>query len=219
MSGHYEIVFTGEVYASVDPLKVRADMAQLFRQPEEKVDRLFDGRTWVLKDGLDRPTAERYQVELAKIGVISELRDRSPKIRTDMPADPHAKSQNFTLESVAITRMKCPECDYEQLDADYCARCGVNIQVAKAKAKLRAKEDEVIQARIQALRNRNEDGAPPSAPAAEPVRQPQGMVKESTLEFRGHKSTNPLLWVAVTVVVIAVVLGALVASGVLSFSV
>lgn len=219
MSGHFEIVFTGEVYASVDPLKVRADMARLFRQPEEKVSRLFDGRTWVLKDGLDRPTAERYQVELAKIGVISELRDRSPKIRTEMASDPNAKSQNFTLESVAITRMKCPECDYEQLDADYCARCGVNIQVAKAKAKLRAKEDDVIQARIQSLRNRNEGGGQPAAPAAAATRQPQGMIKESTLEFRGGKRTNPLLWVVVTVVVLGAVVGILMATGLVSVNV
>lgn len=216
MSGHFEIIFTGEVYAAVDPLKVRADMARLFRQPAEKVDRLFDGRTWVLKDGLDRPTAERYQVELAKIGVISELRDRSPKIRTEMPSDPNAKSQNFTLESVAITRMKCPECDYEQLDADYCARCGVNIEVAKAKSKLRAKEDEVIQARIQALRNRNEGGAQAATPAAAAVRQPQGMVQESTREFQGPKGPNPVVWVIVTVVVVVAAVGALVATGLLS---
>ena len=149
MAGHYEVVFSGEIYAAVDPVRVRSDMARIFRQPAEKVHRLFDGRTWVLKDGLDRATAERYQVELAKIGVISELRDKAPKYEAEKVVDQHARSQNFTLEKVAIAKMKCPDCGYEQLEADYCARCGVSIAVARAKAKVRAKEDEVIQQRIR----------------------------------------------------------------------
>ena len=138
MAGHYEVIFSGEIYAAVDPVKVRSDMARIFRQPAEKVHRLFDGRTWVLKDGLDRATAERYQVELAKIGVISEVRDRAPKYEAEKVVDQHAQSQNFTLEKVAIAKMKCPDCGYEQLEADYCARCGVSIAVARAKAKVRA---------------------------------------------------------------------------------
>ena len=27
MAGHYEVVFSGEIYAAVDPVKVRSDMA------------------------------------------------------------------------------------------------------------------------------------------------------------------------------------------------
>jgi hypothetical protein len=218
MSGHFEIVFQGEIYASVDPVKARADMARLFKQPAEKVHRLFDGRQWVLKDGLDRSTAERYQVELAKIGVISELRDKSPQIRTARPDDPHAKSQNFTIESVAITRMVCPECKYEQLDADYCARCGVNIQVAKAKARLKAKEDEVIQQRIRALRGNETPpaGVPAAAAAAAPAR-PAGMVHESTREFHGASSgPGALPWVLGTIALVAIVLGGLVATGIVT---
>lgn len=225
MSGHCEIVFHGEIYASVDPVKARAQMAHLFRQPAEKVHRLFDGRTWVLKDGLDRATAERYQVELAKIGVISELRDRSPNVALKAPVDPNSKSQNFTIESVAITRMTCPECGYEQLDADYCARCGVNIEVAKAKARLKAKEDDVIQARIRALRGGAPavPGAAASAAAAAttaPARPagPSGMVQESTREFHGTagRGPGPIAWVLITVALVAIVLGGLIATGVVS---
>ncbi|HSG91136.1 MAG TPA: hypothetical protein VLA56_18100 [Pseudomonadales bacterium] len=213
MSGHFELMFQGEIYASVDPVKARADMAKLFKQPAEKVHRLFDGRSWVLKDGLDRSTAERYQVELAKIGVITELRDKSPTVRAPMPDDPHAKSQNFTLESVAITRMACPECKYEQLDADYCARCGVNIQVAEAKARLKAKEDEVIQQRIRALRG---DEVPAVAPVAAPVR-PMGMVHESTREFHGTPPRAGVLpWVLGSFAVFVIALGGLIAAGIVT---
>lgn len=208
MAGHFEVVFSGEIYAAVDPVKVRSDMARIFRQPPEKVQRLFDGRTWTLKDGLDRATAERYQVELAKIGVISEVRDKAPKYETAKPADPHSKSQNFTLEQVAITKMKCPDCQYEQLEADYCARCGVSIAVAQAKAKVRAKEDEVIQARIQQLRDRPKGGsgaaaggsAAPAAAASRPA-----LVQESTVEFQGKaasKGASPVLWIIGTLLVL-----------------
>jgi hypothetical protein len=211
MAGHFEVVFSGEIYAAVDPVKVRSDMARIFKQPAEKVHQLFDGRTWTLKDGLDRATAERYQVELAKIGVISEIRDKAPKYETAKPSDPNSKSQNFTLEKVAITKMKCPECQYEQLEADYCARCGVSIAVAEAKAKVRAKEDEVIQARIQQLRERrkgeggagaSEQAAPAAAPAQAAPRA--GLVQESTVEFHGASSRrgpSPLVWILGTLVV------------------
>lgn len=213
MAGHYEVVFSGEIYAAVDPVKVRSDMARIFRQPAEKVRRLFDGRTWVLKDGLDQATAERYQVELAKIGVISEVRDKAPKYEADKATDPNSKSQNFTLEKVAITKMKCPDCGYEQLEADYCARCGVSIAVAEAKAKVRAKEDEVIQQRIQQLRDRRERVEQTVPEAAGRV----GMVQETTAEFRGaptKSGPSPMVWVVGVLVALAAVFGVLVQQGI-----
>lgn len=225
MSGHYEVIFSGEIYAAVDPVKVRSDMARMFRQPAEKVHQLFDGRTWTLKDGLDRATAERYQVELAKIGVISEIRDKQPKYETAKATDPMSRSQNFTLEKVAITKMKCPECGYEQLEADYCARCGVSIAVARAKAKVRAQEDEVIQARIQQLRERRKgdvtgegeaymgEAVAPASPAVRRV----GLVQESTMEFRGvpsRRGPSPLVWVVATLVLLVAGLAVLVQQGI-----
>jgi uncharacterized Zn finger protein (UPF0148 family) len=214
MAGDFEVIFHGEIYASMDPVKVRSDMGRLFRQPAEKVHQLFDGRTWVLKDGLDRETAERYQVELAKIGVISELRDRSPAWKPEKPADPHSKSQNFTLESIAITRMTCPECQYAQLEADYCARCGTNIEVARAKAKLQAKEDDAIAQRIRQVRERRNEGADAGSSA-----RPAGMVRESTREFHGS-SPGPGMgtWLLVAVGLAGLIVGGLVASGLVSIN-
>jgi hypothetical protein len=210
MAGHFEVVFQGEIYAAVDPVKARADMAKLFKQPSDKVERLFDGRTWVLKDGLDRPTAERYQVELAKIGLISELRDRTPAIRTDAPPQ---KTQDFTIESIGITKMTCPDCRYEQLEADYCARCGVSINLARAKEKLREKENDEITQRIKALRKKNAvEGGDPVAEAA-----PQSPRVESTREFRGAgRGPGPAVWILGTLGLIVVVIGALVATGIVA---
>jgi hypothetical protein len=229
MSGHFEVVFSGEIYAAVDPVKVRSDMARIFRQPAEKVHQLFDGRTWVLKDGLDRATAERYQVELAKIGVISEIRDKAPKYESDKAKDPHSRSQNFTLEKVAVAKMKCPDCQYEQLEADYCARCGVSIAVAQAKAKVRAKEDEVIQQRIRQLRARRggDDGIDATVPdaasarAAAPAAQRPVMVQETTAEFHGSPSRSgpsPVVWVIGTLVVLGAVFGVLVQQGIIALN-
>lgn len=160
MAGHFEVLFHGEVYASVDPDQAQADMAKLFQQSPEAVKRLFSGKTWVLKDGLDRETAERYQVELAKIGLISELRDRTPAVRAKPGPLRHGQSQNFTLESIAVARMTCPACHYAQLEADYCARCGANIDSVAKQARLKAKEDRIIQERIQALRQNRGDTVP-----------------------------------------------------------
>ena len=44
------------------------------------------------------------------------------------------------------------------------------------------------------------------------VRVPQGMVKERTLEFQGHRQgTHPFVWVVVTMVAVGAVVGGLVA--------
>lgn len=162
MSGQFEVLFHGEVYASVDPDEAQAEMAKLFRQSPEAVKRLFSGKTWVLKDGLDRETAELYQLELAKIGLISELRDLAPVAKPE--PSPHGKSQNFTIKSIAIARMTCPACHHEQLEADYCARCGVNAEQAQKEVRLKEKEDRVIQERIQSLHKVG--GQPGTAPSA-----------------------------------------------------
>lgn len=212
MSGHFEVLFHGEVYASVDPDKAQADMARLFRQSPEAVKRLFTGKTWVLKDGLDRETAERYQVELAKIGIISELRDRSPKYEAKPEPSPHGKSQNFTIESIAIARMTCPACSYEQLEADYCARCGANIEKAKKRIKQKEREDRVIQERIQALHSGASGAAKPSMAAQMRAQAP---TQQLTTAMDAPAKGGALVWIVAGIAVAVLAAGVLMALGVI----
>ncbi|MCC5888729.1 MAG: hypothetical protein JJT88_20010 [Gammaproteobacteria bacterium] len=218
MSGQFEVLFHGEVYASVDPDQAQADMAKLFRQSPEAVKRLFSGKTWVLKDGLDRETAERYQVELAKIGLISELKDRAPAAQVKPEPSPHGKSQNFTIESIAIARMTCPACNYEQLEADYCARCGANIASAKKQVRLKEKEDRIIQERIQALRK---GGGKPGSGATAPTKvappridaPPQPMPSVAVREPSGGGGL--VVWLVAGIAVAVIGAGLLVALGII----
>ncbi|TVS09098.1 MAG: hypothetical protein EA417_21045 [Gammaproteobacteria bacterium] len=220
MSGHFEILFHGEVYASVDQEKAQEDMARLFRQSKQAVARLFSGKTWVLKDGLDRETAERYQVELAKIGIISELRDRAPKYEAKPPPSPHGKSQNFTIESIAISRMVCPACTYEQLEADYCARCGANIEKANKRIKMKEKEDRVIQERIQALHAGGD--AVKSKPAPKPSMAAQLRSQSPTQPMpnvaiaQAEDTGGVVVFVVAGIAVVALLAGVLVAAGVIN---
>jgi len=215
MSGQFEVLFHGEVYASVDPDQAQADMSKLFRQSPEAVKRLFSGKTWVLKDGLDRETAERYQVELAKIGLISELRDRAPAVAAKPEPSPHGKSQNFTIESIAIARMTCPACQYGQLEADYCARCGANIDGAKKQVRLKEKESRIIQQRIQALRKG--EGKPGTATAPSKAAQlrtdapPQPVSSAADAEASGG---GTVVWVVAGIAVAVIGAGLLVALGI-----
>ncbi len=216
MSGHFEILFHGEVYASVDEDQAQEAMARLFQQPKEAVARLFSGKTWVLKDGLDRETAERYQVELAKIGLISELRDRAPKYEVKPAPSPHGKSQNFTIESIAISRMVCPACGYEQLEADYCARCGANIEKARKRVKMKEKEDRIIQERIQALHATGDAAknalAKPSMAAQLRSRAPTQPM-QNVAAAQADSGTGIVVWIVGGVAVAALLAGVLVAVG------
>ncbi len=219
MSGQFEVLFHGEVYASVDPDQAQADMSRLFRQSPEAVKRLFSGKTWVLKDGLDRETAERYQVELAKIGLISELRDRAPAGPSKPEPSPHGKSQNFTIESIAIARMTCPACHYEQLEADYCARCGTSIEKAQKQVRLKEKEDRIIQARIQGLRK---GGGKPGTSATAPSKVAQmrfAAASESPPSASAASGGSVVVWVVAGIAVAVIGAGLLVALGIIDLAI
>jgi uncharacterized RDD family membrane protein YckC len=135
----YEVLFSGEVYRGADRVVVKRNLALLFNEDPAKIEQLFTGRTVVLKNGLNRKTAERYQVALAKAGAVSKIRNRAE------PLDAKARfnvdeSREFTLRDISVHRVVCPRCNYQQLEAELCVRCGANIDEA---AREKVKQDRV----------------------------------------------------------------------------
>jgi hypothetical protein len=75
MSGKdFRVTFHGEVMPGWDLNEVKANMAELFKlspennQHSQKLERLFSGRTVVIKDDLDATTAQAYVDAIAKAG-------------------------------------------------------------------------------------------------------------------------------------------------------
>lgn len=141
----YEVLFSGEVYRGADRVVVKRNLALLFNEKPGKIEQLFTGRTVVLKNGLSQKAAERYQVALAKAGAVCKIRDRN---------NPYAgrarfggnESREFTLRDISVHRVVCPRCNYQQLEAEICVRCGANID--------QAVREKVMEERVQQRQKR-----------------------------------------------------------------
>ncbi|GAA4649204.1 hypothetical protein GCM10023116_14780 [Kistimonas scapharcae] len=87
MTATYDLIFSGEINDNVEETQVRKNVAALFKASPAQVEKLFSGKTVVLKNGLDEATAKKYQAALKKAGAICQLR---PK-QTENEAAPHPK--------------------------------------------------------------------------------------------------------------------------------
>ncbi len=69
----FDIVFRGDIQFGQNLGDVKLKLQQLFKIDTVKVDALFSGKPVVLKRGLDKTSAEKYQDVLTKAGALVEL--------------------------------------------------------------------------------------------------------------------------------------------------
>ncbi len=106
MTATYDLIFSGEIDDSVGEEKVRQNVAALFKASPAQVEKLFSGKTVVLKNGLDEATAKKYQAALKKAGAVCQLRQKQPE---NAPApQPEAFPASGTSEPKASSRTLRP---------------------------------------------------------------------------------------------------------------
>jgi hypothetical protein len=71
----FAITFSGKLVEGASRERVMANVAALFKVEVAKVERLFSGKPVVIKKGLDKATAQKYQVALKKVGAIASVVD------------------------------------------------------------------------------------------------------------------------------------------------
>lgn len=69
----YRILFKGKIEAGQDLSAVKEHLAQLFKAPPERIERLFTGKAVTLNNNLDYTTAQEYVIELKNAGVPALL--------------------------------------------------------------------------------------------------------------------------------------------------
>ncbi len=162
--GDYEVVFSGETYSGADVDIVKAALGRLFGQSTATIEHMFAAGEVVIKTGISREHAQRYQAEMAKAGAIARVQ-RHPDAPSTEPAasalpgpaqfNPGA-SQEFSLSGISVALMMCPRCGHEQLEGDFCARCNVDVKAYRLQERRRRKEDLIIERRIRDLREKPE---------------------------------------------------------------
>ncbi|MCX2976665.1 hypothetical protein [Candidatus Marimicrobium litorale] len=68
MSERYDICFSGQVLEGHDAETVRARLAKLFKADRATLDKLFSGRTQIIKRGCDKATALQYKKAMENAG-------------------------------------------------------------------------------------------------------------------------------------------------------
>lgn len=107
----FEIVFRGDIQFGQNLADVKSRLQQLFKIDAAKVDALFTGKPVVLKRGLDKASAEKYQEVLTKAGALIELvsassekplapsqKDPTEKSPTSVPAE----KSNTSVEASSV---------------------------------------------------------------------------------------------------------------------
>ena len=69
----FEIAFAGELAPDASLEQVRENLARLFQADAQRVALLLSGRRVVIRQGLDRATAEKYRDAMARAGAIAEI--------------------------------------------------------------------------------------------------------------------------------------------------
>ncbi len=69
----YDIVFEGRYVEGADPVRVRALISEIFKIGREDSRRLFSGRSFIIKKGVDLPEAHRFKNLMRKAGAACRL--------------------------------------------------------------------------------------------------------------------------------------------------
>jgi len=111
---NYRIILNGEVAPGANPDSVKEKMARHFKLSAQQVEALFSGKEQVVKKGVDRETAEKYQAAIENTGAVCRVEISEVDISglsLETPQEPVAKEPG----KPAV----CPKCGYEaQSDAD-----------------------------------------------------------------------------------------------------
>jgi ribosomal protein L37E len=154
----FQVLFSGQVAEGASETTVRQNLMRRLGLDERKVSQLFSGRTVVIRSDLTREAADDLQGELAQMGAIARIKDLTPDDKAKFKIDAHVDQ---TLKDITAAHIECPRCGHLQLEAEYCARCGVDISTAN---KLKRKEDLLIEKKIREFK-----GHKPSMAAVEPA--------------------------------------------------
>lgn len=151
---HFQVMFSGEIVEGAREAQVRLNLARKFGLDERKVGQLFSGRTVVIESGMSAEAASSLQKELSDLGAVARVKDLTPDGQREVKVDsrdykadaPHA---DYTLNDITAAHVECPRCGHMQLDAQACARCGIDIGSANQRKR---QENQQIEREIHGLK-------------------------------------------------------------------
>ncbi|NCA68884.1 MAG: hypothetical protein EOM91_02050 [Sphingobacteriia bacterium] len=99
----FDLSFAGELIPGADPAVVRARLAALFKLTEQGVERLFSGRSVIIKRDVDTATKVRFEQAFERAGGVLQA------ARVEAPAPPASSVVAPTLTARASDRAAIPK--------------------------------------------------------------------------------------------------------------
>ncbi len=118
----YRISFSGVVIEGYDPDRVKRNFQTALRFDKKTIDRLFSGRTVILKKQADYRTALSFQSKFRKAGAVCTVKELHLK-KTGHDKTPGEQSRE--KEKRQVPAITCPKCGHEQDESKECSRCGI----------------------------------------------------------------------------------------------
>ena len=109
MTKKYDVIFSGEIHANASIGNVKQNLGKILRLPAERVDQLFANGSVLIKQGVDKALADKFQSAFQRAGALCELK----RVELNLSLEPQ-EDVNVEEESAS-----CPRCDYEQLMGEY----------------------------------------------------------------------------------------------------
>ncbi|WP_164521624.1 hypothetical protein [Pseudoalteromonas sp. Xi13] len=120
----YKVTFKGQLTEGVERDKVGLSLAKFLKLPESKAELLFNGKTYIIKKGLNLEKAKLIQKKLKSVGVITnyskeenkqppnKLPEKTEKVSDVLPID-----KDFAVEPIMNDKI-CKYCGSELVKAD-----------------------------------------------------------------------------------------------------
>ncbi len=96
----FEIVFRGDIQLGKQLADVKSALQQLFKIDAAKVEALFSGKPVVLKRGLDKASAEKYQDALTKAGALVERVASTKPLSAAQPSSSEKSGADKPIETI-----------------------------------------------------------------------------------------------------------------------
>jgi len=111
----YRITYQGKVAQGRNVAEVQRNLRSLFKLSDQKVEKLFSGKAFVVAKNVDYDSAMRYKMAFETAGAACRVEEVGSELEMEPPSE--------TVQQ----KITCPKCGFEQEKTEECRRCGIII--------------------------------------------------------------------------------------------
>lgn len=135
----YKVVFSGTIAKGHTREEVKKNISEIFKLDAASIDKLFSGKSRIIKNNADHQTASKIQSAMEEAGAICKiLKIEEESHETLHDIDTGSLGSKITEE----TKINCPKCGFQQIKSESCPQCGVIFRKITENAKVDRKETD-----------------------------------------------------------------------------